>query len=101
MVTFLVPTGWLYFTPAATLAVNRAPIKSSSTIQRLERLALSSFSARLWQLHACTLAEVKAVTSEGTVKSQPTLDDVGVLPTITQMFPISWTSPILLHHFLY
>lgn len=46
MVTFLVPTGWLYFTPAATLAVNRAPIKSSSTIQRLERLALSSFSAR-------------------------------------------------------
>lgn len=55
----------------------------------------------LWQLHACTLAEVKAVTSEGTVKSQPTLDDVGVLPTITQMFPISWTSPILLHHFLY
>lgn len=54
----------------------------------------------LWQLHACTLAEVKAVTSEGTVKSQPTLDDVGVLPTITQMFPISWTFPILNTHIL-
>lgn len=53
----------------------------------------------LWQLHACTLAEVKAVTSEGTVKSQPALHDVGVLPTITQMFPISWASPILLTHF--
>lgn len=49
-----------------------------------------------WQLHACTLAEVKAVTSEGTVKSQPALHDVGVLPTITQMFPISWVSPLLL-----
>lgn len=46
----------------------------------------------LWQLHACTLAEVKAVTSEGTVKSQPVLDNVGVLPTITQMLSISWAS---------
>lgn len=46
---FLVPnasTSWLYFTPTETLAVNRAPIKSSGTIQCLERLALSSFSAR-------------------------------------------------------
>lgn len=33
-------------------------------------------------MHACTLAEVKAVTSEGTVKSQRALCDVGVLPTI-------------------
>lgn len=104
MATFLVPNaskGWLCFTPTETLAVNRAPIKSSGTIQCLERLALSSFFSQtsLWQLHACTLAEVKAVTSEGTVKSQPALDDVGVLPTITQMFPISWASPIILTHF--
>lgn len=40
-------TSWLYFTRTETLAVNRTPIKSSSTIQCLERLALSSFSARL------------------------------------------------------
>lgn len=65
---------------------------------------LFSSQTGLWQLHACTLAEVKAVTSEGTVKSQPALDDVGVLPTITQMFPISWASPLLLtrsQHCLY
>ncbi|CAB1459414.1 unnamed protein product [Pleuronectes platessa] len=74
---------------------DRTPIKGTSTIQCLERLALSSLFSQtgLWQLHACTLAEVKAVTSEGTVKSQPALVDVGVLPTITQMFPISWASP--------
>lgn len=60
------------------------------------------FSTRLcfWQLHACTLAEVKAVTSEGTVKSQPKQDDVGVLPTIIQMFPISWTSSAFHTHFI-
>lgn len=39
-------TSWLYFTPTEMLAVNSAPIKSSGTIQCLERLALSSFSAR-------------------------------------------------------
>lgn len=49
MVSFLVPnapTSWLHFSPTETLAVNRVPIKSSGTIQRLERLALSSFPAR-------------------------------------------------------
>lgn len=95
---FLLPrasTSWLHFRTTQTLAVNRAPIKSRGTIQRLERPALSfSSSPRApWQLHACALAEVKAVTSEGTVKSLPALEDVGVLPTITQMFPISWASP--------
>lgn len=39
-------TSWLYFSPNEMLAVNRVPIKSSGTIQRLERLALSSFPAR-------------------------------------------------------
>lgn len=53
-----------------------------------------------WQLHACAPAEVKAVTSEGTVKSLPALEDVGVLPTITQMFPISWASPRLFQRHL-
>lgn len=53
------------------------------------------FSSRRapWQLRACAPAEVKAVTSEGTVKSLPALEDVGALPTITQMFSISWASP--------
>ena len=49
MVSFLVPnapTSWLHFSPTEALAVNRVPIKSSGTIQRLERLALSSFPAR-------------------------------------------------------
>lgn len=101
---FLVPnasTSWLYFTPAETLAVNRAPIKKQRyhPVPRAPGSVLFFSQTGLWQLHACTLAEVKAVTSEGTVKSQPALDDVGVLPTITQMFPISWASPILLTHF--
>lgn len=49
MFMFLEPkasTSWLYFTATETLAVSRAPIKSTGTIQCLERLALSSFSAR-------------------------------------------------------
>ena len=76
-------SNWFYFTPIEMLAVNRVPIKalaSCGTIQCLERVPPSSFrgGGRLWQLHACTLAEVKAVTSEGTVKSQPALCDGGV-----------------------
>lgn len=39
-------TSWLHFSPNEMLAVNRVPIKSSGTIQCLERLALSSFPAR-------------------------------------------------------
>lgn len=38
-------TSWLHFSPNEMLAVNRVPIKSSGTIQCLERLALSSFPA--------------------------------------------------------
>lgn len=46
---FLVPnasTSWLHFSPNEMLAVNRVPIKSNGPIERLERLALSSFPAR-------------------------------------------------------
>lgn len=39
-------TSWSHFSPNEMLAVNRVPIKSNGTIERLERLALSSFPAR-------------------------------------------------------
>lgn len=88
-------TSWLHFSATRTLAVNRAPIKSHGTIQRLERLALSFFPARALP-GSCTLARrlrSKPSLQKGTDKSLPALEDVGVLPTITQMFPISWLSP--------
>lgn len=94
-------TSRLYFTPNKMLAVNRAPIKKERyhLVPRAPGSVLFLSQTGLWQLHACTVTEVKAVTSEGTVNSQPALDDVGVHPTITQMFPISWVSPVLLTHF--
>lgn len=69
--------------PAETPAVNRVPVISGSTIQRRERVAVYSFSARAHS-GSRTRAHwprVKAVTSEGIVESQPVLDNVGVLPS--------------------
>lgn len=116
MVTFFIPnasTSWLYFTATETLAVNRTPIKSSGTIQCLERLALSYSLAKLvsgscthahWPRSKLSLQRALSNLSqhcmmwECSLQSPRCFQSAGLLPSSSPTFGTVWIWSATINH---
>lgn len=116
MVTFFIPdasTSWLCFTSTETLAVNWTPIKSSGTIQCLERLALSSSSAKPvsgscthvhWPRSKLSLQRALSNLSqhcmmwECSLQSPRCFQSAGLLPSSSPTFGTVWIRSATINH---